>query len=156
MDESSIKDVLLKSWELTQNIAKNNAETAWKVRMWGVAIWSALIAYAFKNNSCEIVLLSGFILMPIAWFEFGIRTVEYKLISRSHEIENSINSLFLGGEFVPPTEGVKIKIDPPSLSDYLLLFDKRRWLVWGPYLALFISSILALLVVLNKVPTPVA
>ncbi len=153
MDNNSIIDVLLKSWELTQNIAKNNAETAWKVRMWGVTIWSALIAYAFNNNSVEIVLLSGFILIPIAWFEFGIRTVEYKLISRSHEIEESINNLLLKGEFIPPTEGVKIKIEPTKLSDYLSLLNKKRWLVWGPYLALLVSSVLVFFVVLNQVIT---
>lgn len=155
MDNNSRKDVLLKCWELTQSVAKNNAETAWKVRMWGVAIWSALIAYAFENNSCEIVLLSVFILIPIAWFEFGIRTVEYKLISRSHEIESSLNSFFLGGDFIPPSEGVKIKIEPPSLSDYLSLFDKKRLLVWGPYLALLISSFLTLLAVLIKTSSAV-
>lgn len=155
MDDNSRKDVLLKCWELTQSVAKNNAETAWKVRMWGVAIWSALIAYAFENNSYAIVLLSVFALIPIAWFEFGIRTVEYKLIARSHEIESSINSLFLGGDFIPPSEGVKIKIDPPSLSDYLSLFDKKRWLVWGPYLALLVSSFLTLLIILIKTPSVV-
>lgn len=150
MDDNNRKDVLLKCWELTQSVAKNNAETAWKVRMWGVAIWSALIAYAFENNSFEIVLLSAFILIPIAWFEFGIRTMEYKLISRSHEIESSLNSFFLGGDFIPPSEGVKIKIEPPSLSDYISLLEKKRWLVWGPYMALFISSLLTLLAVLIK------
>lgn len=45
------KDILLKSWEVVQNIAKYNCEISWKIRMWGLSIWAALISYSFSEKT---------------------------------------------------------------------------------------------------------
>jgi len=140
------KDILLKAWELTQSVAKNNAETAWKVRMWGITIWGALMSYAFTNQSKTIVVISVIILIPIFLFECGIRIIEYKMIERSHEIESSLNTFLEGSELYLPDEGIKINISETSFEDFRKeIFLGKRWLVWGPYCCLLVVSLIAII-----------
>ncbi|MFK3840793.1 hypothetical protein [Serratia sp. NPDC087055] len=138
------KDVLLKAWELTQSIAKNNSESAWKVRMWGIAIWSALVSYAYQKNEPVIVLIAIFVLAPTLIIELLIRVIEYKMIRRSHEIENSINCILLEDDFVPPENGIRIDISETKLSDLVKLISINRLLIWSPYLVLFSFGLLIL------------
>lgn len=139
------KDILLKAWELTQAIAKNNAETAWKVRMWGITIWSGLISYGFNTSSTFMMIISIAILVPIFIFECGIRVIEYKMINRSHEIENSINKILTNSEIEIPEDGIKINITETSISDFKRILVKKRWLIWAPYIALILTSLLSIL-----------
>ncbi len=142
---SNEKDILLKAWELTQSVAKNNAETAWKVRMWGITIWGALLSYAFTNHSTLIIAISIVILIPIFIFECGIRIIEYKMIERSHEIENSLNTFLEGSELHLPDEGIKINITETSFVDFRNeSFLCKRWLIWGPYCCLAVVSLFAI------------
>lgn len=141
------KDILLKAWELTQSIAKNNAETAWKVRMWGITIWGALLSYAYTNNSHSVIVISFLILFPIFIFECGIRIIEYKMISFSHEIENSLNTLLEGSDLHLPDEGIKINITETSIVDLKKILTLKRWLIWGPYVCLALVSLASLVIV---------
>ncbi|WP_312041584.1 hypothetical protein [Erwinia sp.] len=141
------KDILLKAWELTQSIAKNNAETAWKVRMWGITIWGALLSYAYTNNSHSVIVISFLILFPIFIFECGIRVIEYKMISFSHEIENSLNTLLVGSDLDLPDEGIKINITETSIVDLKKILTLKRWLIWGPYVCLALVSLASLVIV---------
>ncbi|WP_312759081.1 hypothetical protein [Pantoea brenneri] len=141
------KDILLKAWELTQSIAKNNAETAWKVRMWGITIWGALLSYAYTNNSHSVIVISFLILFPIFIFECGIRVIEYKMISFSHEIENSLNTLLVGSDLHLPDEGIKINITETSIVDLKKTLTLKRWLIWGPYVCLALVSLASLVIV---------
>ncbi|MEK9537292.1 hypothetical protein [Pantoea agglomerans] len=141
------KDILLKAWELTQSIAKNNAETAWKVRMWGITIWGALLSYAYTNNSHSVIVISFLILFPIFIFECGIRVIEYKMISFSHEIENSLNTLLVGSDLHLPDEGIKINITETSIVDLKKILTLKRWLIWGPYVCLALVSLASLVIV---------
>ncbi|EKN3943131.1 hypothetical protein ACSILG_000945 [Yersinia enterocolitica] len=138
------KDIILKCWELTQLVAKSNAENAWKVRMWGFTIWATLQAFSFQNDDLSVKFLAIFILFPLAIFEFGIRVVEYKMIERSHKIEDSLNTLLLDDNFEPPISGVRIDITEMSRDDFKLIISRKRWLVWGPYGALGLFSLIAL------------
>ena len=141
------KDILLKAWELTQSIAKNNAETAWKVRMWGITIWGALLSYAYTNNSHSVIVISFIILFPIFIFECGIRVIEYKMIFFSHEIENSLNTLLVGSDLDLPDEGIKINITETSIVDLKKILTLKRWLIWGPYVCLALVSLASLVIV---------
>lgn len=141
------KDILLKAWELIQSIAKNNAETAWKVRMWGITIWGALLSYAYTNNSHSVIVISFLILFPIFIFECGIRVIEYKMISFSHEIENSLNTLLVGSDLHLPDEGIKINITETSIVDLKKILTLKRWLIWGPYVCLALVSLASLVIV---------
>ncbi|MHA6312310.1 hypothetical protein ACX3P5_13820 [Pantoea sp. S-LA4] len=141
------KDILLKAWELTQSIAKNNAETAWKVRMWGITIWGALLSYAYTNNSHSVIVISFLILFPIFIFECGIRVIEYKMISFSHEIENSLNTLLVGSDLHLPDEGIKINITETNIVDLKKILTLKRWLIWGPYVCLALVSLASLVIV---------
>ncbi|PPC68818.1 hypothetical protein C1Y42_17900 [Pantoea sp. ICBG 985] len=141
------KDILLKAWELTQSIAKNNAETAWKVRMWGITIWGALLSYAYTNNSHSVIVISFLILFPIFIFECGIRVIEYKMIYFSHEIENSLNTLLVGSDLHLPDEGIKINITETSIVDLKKILTLKRWLIWGPYVCLALVSLASLVIV---------
>lgn len=138
------KDILLKAWELTQSIAKNNAETAWKVRMWGITIWAALLSFAFTNHNATISLVSIIVLLPILIFECGIRIIEYKMIERSHEIESSLNTFLEKSELILPDEGIKINITETSLKDFGDILIFKRWLIWGPYVSLALISFFSL------------
>lgn len=138
------KDILLKAWELTQSIAKTNAETAWKVRMWGITIWGALLSYAYTNNSFSVIMISFIILLPVFIFECGIRIIEYKMISFSHDIEKSLNELLVGSDLNLPEEGIKINITETRLKDFKKILTLKRWLIWGPYFCLALISLSSL------------
>ncbi|EPX0993005.1 hypothetical protein ACWWC9_003835, partial [Cronobacter sakazakii] len=71
--------------------------------------------------------------------------IEYKMIERSHEIENSLNTFLEGSELYLPDEGIKINITETSFDDFRSeIFLCKRWLIWGPYCCLAVVSLFAI------------
>lgn len=139
-----LKDILLKGWDISLSIASNNASFAWKVKLWGITLWSALISYSY--NSIFIACLSLVILIPIFIFESGLKIVEYKMIKKAHDIETALNTILLeykSEDIYIPSEGIKINITSFSYQDFLeFIFKKNRFLTWASYLILGILSII--------------
>ena len=142
------KDILLKSWEIVQNIAKYNCEISWKIRMWGLSIWAALISYSFSEKNIYISILSIVVIIFIFIYESGQRIIEYKMIELSHDIENSLNKILTNSR-VPyvPTNGIKTNISEYKFSDIRIIFSKNRWLIWLPYIILLITNLIQMVLI---------
>lgn len=142
------KDILLKSWEIVQNIAKYNCEISWKIRMWGLSIWAALISYSFSEKNIYISILSIVVIIFIFIYESGQRIIEYKMIELSHDIENSLNKILTNSR-VPyvPTNGIKTNISEYKFSDIRIIFSKNRWLIWLPYIILLMTNLIQMVLI---------
>ena len=143
------KDILLKSWEIVQNIAKYNCEISWKIRMWGLSIWAALISFSFSEKNIYISILSIVVIIFIFIYESGQRIIEYKMIELSHDIEKSLNNILTNSkECYLPGNGVKTNISEYNLKDMKIIFSKNRWLIWLPYITLLIINLIQMVVIL--------
>lgn len=143
------KDILLKSWEIVQNIAKYNCEISWKIRMWGLSIWAALISFSFSEKNIYISILSIVVIIFIFIYESGQRIIEYKMIELSHDIEKSLNNILTNSkEYYLPGSGVKTNISEYNLKDIKIIFSKNRWLIWLPYITLLIINLIQMAVIL--------
>lgn len=134
-------EILLKGWETFQSLAKSNSESAWNLRAWGISVWSALIAYSYTSNKGEIIVIAIITLVAVFLIELAIRQIQYKYIEKSISIECSINDLLVGDAPRLPPGGISTNIDTPTILDLLSLFHSKRWLIWLPYLILFVFSI---------------
>lgn len=143
------KDILLKSWDIVQNIAKYNCEISWKIRMWGLSIWAALISFSFSEKNIYISILSIVVIIFIFIYESGQRIIEYKMIELSHDIEKSLNNILTNSkEYYLPGSGVKTNISEYNLKDIKIIFSKNRWLIWLPYITLLIINLIQMAVIL--------
>ncbi len=137
-------EILIKAWETMQALAKGNGETAWRIRAWGVSVWSALMTYAYKHHSPEIIYIAIITLAVLFLIEAAVKQLQYKFIQRSIEIEFSLKSILEGGEFMLPDNGISTNIEIPNLKDFIDLFQLKRWIFWFPYSCLAIFSYLAM------------
>lgn len=136
--------ILIKAWETMQAIAKGNGETAWRIRAWGVSVWSALMAYAYKQHSIEIIYIAIVALVVLFFVEAAVKQLQYKFIQRSMDIELSLKSLLEGGDLQLPDNGISTNIGVPDIADLAALFQLKRWIFWFPYLLLLIFSAIAI------------
>lgn len=129
--------VLSKVYDKCQDLARSNAESAWSIRSWGVAVWAAMIAYGFDKYRPEIVVAAGGVLLCVFFIELAVRQIQYAFIARALEIERTFNDVLVGSSSpVLPSSGASTNIDTPKLKDMFALLAPRRWLIWLPYLLL--------------------
>lgn len=136
--------ILIKAWETMQALAKGNGEAAWHIRTWAVTAWSAMMAYAYQNKSPETMYIAIVAVIVLLFIEAAVRQIQYKFIEKSMEVESSLKSILEGGEIELPDNGISTKIGTPTISDFISLFQLKRWMFWFPYLILAISSWVAL------------
>lgn len=70
-----------------------------------------------------------------------MRRLQNKYISKSIEVEKSINDFLVGADPKLPSEGISTNIEIPSLSEFCDLLNIKRWMFWLPYLITLIISI---------------
>ena len=136
--------VLLKAYETCQSLAKSNGESSWAVRSWGLGIWSALIAYSFKERVPGIAVVALVVLICVFIVEMAIRQIQYAFIRRALVIEDSLNDILVGGCVRLPASGVSTNIETPTLSDLIELLRIKRWLLWLPYVLLVSFTVIAI------------
>jgi hypothetical protein len=137
-------EILLKAWEMLQGLAKSNGESAWNVRAWAVSVWAALVAYAYKSDRPQIVVVAIVQLVACFVVELGIRQVQYRFIQKSIAIERALNSYWAGDKAQLPDTGVSTNLETPTLEDIGNLLSPKRWLIWFPYVLLLGASLLML------------
>jgi hypothetical protein len=140
-------DILLKAWETMQSLAKGNGETAWRIRAWSVSLWSALMAYSYKHQSSQIVIVAIVALSVFFLIEAAVKQVQYKFIQRSLEIELSLSTILENGDLQLPDNSISTNIEVPDMRDFIALFGLKRWIFWFPYLLLSIFSVVTLLMI---------
>ncbi len=142
MKENQI-NILIKAWEMYQNLAKGLGESSWKIKTIGIGFWSAIVAYSYKENDNNIYFLSILIVILFFFIESGMRRLQYKYIEKSIEIEKSINDYLVEEDEIRlPSKGITTNVEVPDCKDFFNLFRLKRWIFWFPYLVLLLSSIL--------------
>ncbi|MFQ1770421.1 hypothetical protein ACK37C_06405 [Aeromonas veronii] len=143
MNTETQVNILLKSWETLQMLAKSNGESAWNLRAWGLSVWSALIAYAYTSKTPELINISIVLLVSVFLIELAIRQIQYQFITKSIRIEKTINSLLIGDALELPENGISTNIDTPSIQELIKLLALKRWLIWFPYALILFFTICA-------------
>lgn len=139
MNENKIS-VLIKAWETYQNLAKGFGESAWKIRTVGIGFWAAIMGYGYKNHDSKVYLFSLIIVILFLFLETGMKQLQYKYITKSINIEKSINDFLIDDNVQLPSNGISTNIITPSIQDFLKMFRLKRWLFWLPYLILLIIT----------------
>lgn len=139
-------DILTSAWEMYQNLSKGFAENCWKIKSIGIGFWSAIIGYGYKENDNLMFYFSILIIVLFFFMESGMRRLQYKYISKSIEVEKSINDFLVGAEMKLPSKGISTNIAIPSLRDFGNLLRLKRWMFWSPYLILLITSVFFIII----------
>jgi len=137
-------EIPLKAWETFQGLAQSFGETCWKLRSIFYTASSALMAYAFVHSVPSLYgVVAG---LSVAFFvlESGTKQIQDQYIRKSLEVERTINDILLDEEepFISE-DGISTSIKPPTLSR-CFKFPRNRLFFWGPYLTMFILSLVML------------
>lgn len=136
------KEILIEAWKMYQNLAKNFGENSWKIKTLIIGFWSTIIAYGYKNSDEVIYLFSILIVIMFFFIDWGMKTVQYKYINKSIEIEKGINDYLSNSDNLRiPNNGVSTNIETIKIKDYLSLLKFKRWRFWSLYLCMIIISI---------------
>lgn len=134
--------LLVKAWEMYQNLAKGLGDSCWKIRSIAIGFWSAIIGYAYKENDVIPVYFAILILAVFFFLETGTKRLQYKYIKKSLEVEISLNGILVGDEPNLPSSGITTNIEVPTFFELFDLFRLKRWMFWFPYLFLVAVSII--------------
>ncbi len=129
-------EILIKGWDRFQELAKSNGESAWKIRAWGIGVWSALIAFSYTSQKIQLAVVAQFVLAVVLLVEMTVRQIQYAYIAKSIEIEASINAILVGESPNLPENGISTNFNVPTVRDFLKLLRPKRWLIWFPYVLL--------------------
>ena len=136
------KDVVLKAWEVFQDLAQGQGESCWKIRSVFYTASSALIAYGFVHN--EPLLYGGVIPLAALFFilEAGYKQVQNQYIAKSLAIEQTLNDLLVGEEepFLP-VAGISTSISTPTFRKCFRIW-RGNMLFWSPYLLIPVVALL--------------
>lgn len=134
--------ILIKSWELFQNLAKGFGENSWKIRSVSIGFWATILAFAYKKSDPLVIYASIVILIPFFFLEAGTRIFQNKYIEKSVELERTLNDYLVCDDSPRlPKYGITTNIDQPNFKDFFQLFKLKKWMFWFPYLLLIIMSI---------------
>jgi hypothetical protein len=142
-DEKKVA-ILIKAWETYQNISKGFGENCWKIRAIGIGFWSTVIAYGYQTQDKNVYFFSFVIILMFFVLEIAIRQLQYKYISKSIDIEKSINDYLVGDEIMLPQGGISTNIEVPTIDDFTSILQLKRWLIWFPYIVLVVFTALLL------------
>ena len=133
--------LLIKAWEMYQELAKGFGDSCWKIRSIAVGFWSAIIGFAYKEKDIVPMYFSILILAMFFLLEIGTKCMQYKYIKKSLEVEKSLNGVLVGEDLSLPSSGITTNIDTPTILELFDLFRLKRWMFWSPYLFLVTVSI---------------
>lgn len=140
MNDTKI-EILIKSWEIFQNLSKGFGENSWKIRTMGVGFWATVVAYGYKEDNVTMYYVAIGILLIFHLMECGTKIMQNKYIMKSIEIEKSINDILDDAFLKTPKNGISTNISNPNMKDFFSLYTYKRWMFWFPYLVLLILSI---------------
>lgn len=141
LSQTNDREILLKAWEIMQSLVKYQGEIAWKIRLFGLTLWTAIMAYSFKEKAPEISLIALMAVVASLIFEVAARQVQYKYIERSIEIERNINDILIGDNPNLGEKGISTNIDTPDIKEFFSFFRLKRWSIWLPYLLLCLIAL---------------
>lgn len=132
----------LKTWEVYQGLAQGLGETCWKIRSIFYTASSGLVAYAFIHSVPVLYLVAAVLAVAFFLLEAGHKQIQDQYIRKSIQIERTLNDLLVNEEepYIPK-RGISTLVKTPTWRGYLKLLRLRRVLFWGPYLCVFIGSL---------------
>ncbi|WP_028856014.1 OmpA family protein [Psychrilyobacter atlanticus] len=139
------KEILIEAWKMYQNLAKGFGENSWKIKTLGIGFWSTVIAYGYKNSDAIIYLFSILIVVMFFFIDCGMKTLQYKYIKKSIEVEKGINDYLVGSDSLSfPSNGISTNVEAIQREDYIFLIKLRSWRFWIQYLCMALISIFML------------
>jgi len=129
------KEIIVKAWEVNQNLIKDFGNTCWKIRSISFSLSAAMIAYAYINTTPVIYIFTSPISVAFMLLEAGYRRLQQQCIAKSIGLEQTINDI-LAGEDEPrlPNDGISTSFYTPDLKSFFRQFALKRFLFWLPYL----------------------
>lgn len=135
-------ELLIKSWEMNQSLAKGFGDSCWKIKSIGIGFWSTILGYSYKQSDILPLWFAVLIIFLFFTLETGLKRLQYKYIYKSLEVEESLNDILVGDDPRLPDTGISTNIEIPKLNDFIELFRLKRWMFWMPYLVMFIFNII--------------
>jgi hypothetical protein len=142
-DTSKKVDIVLKAWDQVQGIARSCDESAAKIRAFGLAVWSALIAYGYKENDGGIFWVAFAAVLFSCIGEVGLRQIQFAFIRRSFDIERALDAYMVNDIAKFIGADISTHIPAPTFKRFLGMFSLHRWSVWGPYLVAGFATVVA-------------
>jgi hypothetical protein len=137
------KELVLKTWEVYQGLVQGLGDTCWKIRSIFYTTSSALIAYAFVHSVPILYIVVSILSVAFFLLEAGYKQIQDQYIVKSIQIERTLNDLLVNEpEPFIHERGISTSIKTPTPRGYLKQLRPRKWLFWGPYLAVFVCSLL--------------
>jgi hypothetical protein len=143
-DDNPRQELLLKNWELVQDIIKTLGDRSWQVKAWGVTVWWAVLGYAV---SADKPLLLWYLLVFIGIvlsIDITVRLTEEKFFEHTKAIEGALTAIAVGDTQSRAAQPIGTSVSRPQLRDLPNLFSFRRVGFWFPYLALTVTTAFAL------------
>jgi hypothetical protein len=129
------KDIVLKSWEVFQGLARGLGDSCWKIRSVFYTASSALVAYAFVHSAPTLYLFAMGLSVAFFLLESGYKQVQDQYISKSLAIERTLNDLLVDEpEPFIPEGGISTSITTPTIKKCFTTLKYRNWFFWLPYL----------------------
>jgi hypothetical protein len=136
------KDLVLKTWEVYQGLVQGLGETCWKIRSIFYTTSSAVIAYGFVHSISFLYFVAAVLSVIFYVLEAGYKQIQDQYIVKSAQIERTLNDLLVNEAHPFIAErGISTAIKTPTSRGYLKQLRLRRWLFWGPYVFIFVCSL---------------
>src|SRR5947207_904542 len=137
------KELTLKTWEVYQGLVQGLGETCWKIRSIFYTASSGLIAYAFIHSEPVLYIVAAILSVAFFLLEAGYKQIQDQYIRKSIELERTLNDLLVNEpEPYIPKRGISTLVKTPTVRGYSNLLRLKRVLFWGPYLCVFVCSLL--------------
>lgn len=132
----------LKTWEVYQGLVQGLGETCWKIRSISYTASSGLIAYGFIHSVPVLYIVSAVLSVLFFVLEAGYKQIQDQYILKSIQIERTLNDLLVNEEepYIH-ARGISTLVKTPTWRGYFNLLRLRRVLFWGPYLCMFVCSV---------------
>jgi hypothetical protein len=135
-------DIILKAWTTYQELIRGFGENCWKIRTFFYTASFGVIAAAFTTNVTPLYWAVPPICVAFFSLELGYRRLQEQYISKTLEIERTINDILVGQETpVLPDGGISTGLDTPRLRDVLQFLKPKRYLFWFSYLIVFLIAL---------------
>jgi hypothetical protein len=132
----------LKTWEVYQGLVQGLGETCWKIRSIFYTASSGLIAYGFIHSVPMLYLVAAVLSVAFFILEAGYKQIQDQYIRKSIQIERTLNDLLVNeAEPYIHARGISTMVKTPTWSGYARQMHPRRVLFWGPYLCVFVCSL---------------
>lgn len=127
------KDIILKSWEVYQNLIKSMSDSMWKIKSIYFTIITTFITYAYVNNITFLYLVLIVISILFFLLESWYKILEFKFMKKSHAIETTLEDIIVDEENPRFPDSLKTSTESITFKQLFDLLAIKRIIFWLPY-----------------------